>query len=145
MPPELQVNTRSQTSPPANVHGGDPAAPVVVMSQTTNSPQRRSGLDGDQAIHPPTLTPMQIADLLQRLAGANHALAVELDGIAASSRPLCQSTVDRLEGLLEQMRPAAQIRHILARLDPVALLAGASEWQRRWAAIPSPRIAQGGR
>ena len=60
----------------------------------------------------------QIADLLERLAGANHALAAELDAIAASRRSLSQSTVDRLEHLVEQMRPAAQIRQVLADLDP---------------------------
>ena len=143
MPPELQFNTRSQTLPTASVHRGDLATPVIVMSQTTNSPERWSGLDVAEATHRPTLTPVQIADLLQRLAGANHALAIELDGIAATRRPLCQSTVDRLESLAEQMRPAAQIRQILAGLDPVDLLAGAWEWQRGWPATPSPRVEQG--
>lgn len=77
------------------------------------------------------MTPVQIAELLHRLAGANHALAAELDAIANSRRSLNQSTVDRLELLLEQMRPAAQIRQFLAELHPQELLAGAREWQRR--------------
>ena len=77
------------------------------------------------------MTSGQIADLLHRLAGANHALAAELKAIAASRRSLSQGTVDRLEHLVEQMRPAAQIRQILAELDPQELLAGAREWHRR--------------
>jgi flagellar motility protein MotE (MotC chaperone) len=77
------------------------------------------------------MTSGQIADLLHRLAGANHALAAELKAIAASRRSLSQGTVDRLEHLVEQMRPAAQIRQILAELDPEELLAGAREWHHR--------------
>lgn len=139
MPPELLM---SQICPPVSVHHGDAAGPVVVMSRTTNSPERWLGLDAAEATLRPTLSPVQIADLLQRLAGANHALAVELDGIAATRRPLCQSTVDRLEGLVEQMRPAAQIRQILAALDPMDLLAGAWEWQRRWPTTSAPHVAR---
>jgi hypothetical protein len=77
------------------------------------------------------MTSGQIADLLHRLAGANHALSAELDAIAASRRSLSQGTVDRLEHLVEQMRPAARIRQILAELDPEELLAGAREWHHR--------------
>ena len=73
----------------------------------------------------------EVADLLDRLAGANHALAVELDAIGVSRRSLSQSTVDRLELLVEQMRPAARIRQLLSELDPQQLLAGAREWHRR--------------
>jgi len=91
----------------------------------------RSGLDLATRTHRTTMTPGQIADLLHRLAGANHALAAELDAIAGSRRSLSQGTVDRLEHLVEQMRPAAQIRRILAELDPQELLAGAREWHRR--------------
>jgi hypothetical protein len=81
--------------------------------------------------HQPPRTSAQVADLLQRLAGANHALAAELDAIAASRRSLSQCTVDRLEQLVAQMRPAAVIRQTLADLEPADLLAGAQEWQRR--------------
>ena len=77
------------------------------------------------------MTSAQIADLLQCLAGANHALAAELDAIADSRRSLSQGTVKRLEHLVARMRPAAQIRQILAELDPEELLAGAREWHRR--------------
>ena len=92
--------------------------------------------------HRPTMTSLQVADLFQRLAGANHALAAGLDSIAAGRRSLSQSTVDRLEHLVEQMRPAAEIRQLLAELDPQELLAGAGEWHRRWPATSSPSLCK---
>jgi len=109
------------------------------MSQTQNSPEW-SGRDVAMETHRPAMTSMQVADLLQRLAGANHALAAGLDSIAASRRSLSQSTVDRMERLVEQMRPAAEIRQILAELDPQELLVGAGEWHRRWPATSSPSL-----
>ncbi|HEY5151892.1 MAG TPA: hypothetical protein VIJ23_19180 [Mycobacterium sp.] len=139
--PELQSGPRFADSPPATVHGGDPAAPVVDMSQTQSSPEW-SGVDVAMETHRPTMTSLQVADLLQRLAGANHALAAGLDAIAVSHRSLSQSTVDRMEHLVEQMRPAAEIRQILAELDPQELLAGAGEWHRRWPATSSPSMCK---
>lgn len=129
-PPELRSGLRFRNSGPASVHRSGPAAPVVDVSQA-HSRAERSGFDVATETHRPTMTSGQIADLLHRLGGANHALAAELDAIAASRRSLSQGTVDRLEHLVEQMRPAAQIRQILAELDPQELLAGAREWHRR--------------
>jgi len=139
IPPEPHSHLPFGNSSPASVHGSDPAAPVVDMSQTPSSPEW-SGLDVAMETHRPAMTSMQVADLLQRLAGANHALAAGLDSIAASRRSLSQSTVDRMERLVEQMRPAAEIRQILAELDPQELLAGAGEWHRRWPATSSPSL-----
>lgn len=108
--------------PGAGVHRGGRPAPVgdVTHAQAGGATATRS-----------TLSSTDIADLLELLATANHALAAELDAIAASRRSLSQSTVTRLEHLVEQMRPAAQIRQVLALIDPVDLLAGAREWQHR--------------
>ena len=130
-PPELRSGPAvPNISPPARVHRSDPAAPVLDVSQAHSS-VARSGLDVATRTHRATMTSGQIADLLHRLAGANQALAAELDAIAASRRSLSQGTVDRLEHLVEQMRPAARIRQILAELDPEDLLAGAREWHHR--------------
>jgi len=125
---------RCRECPPAGVHRGGWAAPVVVVSQEHSAglpvPVESAPPPTAAGPHQPPATAPQIADLLQRLAGANHALAVELDAIAASRRSLSQCTVDRLEQLVARMRPAALIRQALADLDPADLLGGAREWQR---------------
>ena len=83
------------------------------------------------AAAPPVFSSADIADLLDVLAAANSALAVELEAISVSRASLSQVTVNRLEQLVEQMRPAAQVREVLAGLDPRVLLDGAREWHRR--------------
>jgi hypothetical protein len=128
-PPGPRDARRLGNSAPARVHRADSAAPVVDVSHAQSS-AGRSGRAVTRTTSP-ARSSGQIADLLERLAGANHVLAAELDAIAASRRSLSQSTVDRLEHLVEQMRPAAQIRQVLADLDPQELLAGAREWHRR--------------
>lgn len=79
----------------------------------------------------PPMSATQIADLLESLAAANTALAAELDAIGARRGSLSQSTVDRLDHLVQQLGPAARIRPVLAQLDPQDLLDGAREWCRR--------------
>jgi hypothetical protein len=80
---------------------------------------------------PVVLSSADIADLLDVLAAANTALTAELEAIAGSRRSLSQATVNRLEHLVAAMRPAARVREVLAQLEPMVLLAGAREWQRR--------------
>jgi len=135
MPPtDVHGGGRCRECPAAGVHRRGGAAPVPDVN---HAPSAGLPVPGASA-PPPTATgpdqlpttATQIADLLQRLVGANHALAVELDAIAASRRSLSQCTVDRLEELVARMRPAALIRQTLADLDPADLLGGAREWQR---------------
>ncbi|MEP6562421.1 MAG: hypothetical protein ABJD68_15250 [Nakamurella sp.] len=113
-----------------HAHGstGHPDVGGVVMALKSTAP-------GSTALGSTALSSTQIADLLDILATANHALAAELDAIAGSRRSLSQATVARLEHLVNQMRPAAQIRQVLARLDPGELLAGAREWHSRRPAL----------
>lgn len=120
---------RLEDRAPAGVHLGDRATPVIEVSHLHSAD--RPGPDAARAPLQAPPTAGQVAGLLDRLAGANQALAAELDAIAGSRRTLSQCTIDRLEHLVEQMRPAAQIRRTLAELDPVDLLAGAREWHRR--------------
>ncbi|HYN73979.1 MAG TPA: hypothetical protein VES60_15875 [Nakamurella sp.] len=110
------------------------------MTDTHGAPGR--SLDGGVSAlgaAPPVFSSAEIADLLDVLAAANSALAVELEAISGSRASLSQVTVNRLEQLVEQMRPAAQVREVLAGLDP-RVLAGAREWHRRGPAdIGRPR------
>ena len=112
------------------VQQGPPAAPVVDVKDTQGAPGRPP--DGHvAATAAPAFSSAEIADLLEVLAAANWALAVELEAISGSRASLSQVTVNRLEQLVEQMRPAAQVREVLAGLDPRVLLDGARGWHRR--------------
>jgi hypothetical protein len=111
-----------------------------MLTDTHGAPGR--SLDGGVSAlgaAPPVFSSAEIADLLDVLAAANSALAVELEAISGSRASLSQVTVNRLEQLVEQMRPAAQAREVLAGLDP-RVLDGAREWHRRGPAdIGRPR------
>jgi len=114
------------------VQQGPPAAPVVDVKDKAGAPGRSpDGHVAATAAAAPVFSSAEIADLLEVLAAANWALAVELEAISVSRASLSQATVNRLEQLVEQMRPAARVREVLAGLDPRVLLAGAREWHRR--------------
>jgi hypothetical protein len=76
-------------------------------------------------------TPARVADLLEMVSRADRTLEAELDRTAASKNPISQLTVNRLEKLLRELRPAAEIRTQLAALDPDLLHAGMSIWLSR--------------
>ncbi len=74
-----------------------------------------------------------VADQFEVLAAANRWFDAELHLIYQSCTPLSQSTVNRLVALGERMRPAAEARDRLARIDPAMLLAGVRIWVSRQA------------
>lgn len=65
----------------------------------------------------PGLGPPEVADMLDTLAAADRQLADELDRIATSRSPVSQATVIALERLLATLRPAAEVRAQLARVE----------------------------
>jgi hypothetical protein len=77
------------------------------------------------------LTAAQVADMLDQLAAVDRQLADELDRIGASRSPVSRATVAALESVLVALRPAAQVRELLARADRRVLLAGLRLWERR--------------
>jgi hypothetical protein len=76
-----------------------------------------------------------VADQFEVLASANRWFDDELHLIYRSPTPLSQSTVNRLVVLGERMRPAAEVRDRLARLEPAVLLAGVRVWVGRQAPV----------
>ena len=80
---------------------------------------------------PAGATPERIADLLEIVSRADRSLAAEMDLAGASRHPVSQVTVNRLEKLLKELRPAAEIRAVLAGLDPDLLHNGMSVWLGR--------------
>ena len=114
-----------------SVQQGPPAAPVGDVKDRQGAPGRSPDGHVAATAAAPVFSSAEIADLLEVLAAANWALAVELEAISVSRASLSQATVNRLEQLVEQMRPAARVREVLAGLDPRVLLAGAREWHRR--------------
>ena len=139
MPSPGPSPVRGRRFPAPGVHRTRWVAPVRDVDQLEHDTDLAvSNLSGgaDSAAQTSLLpmTAAQIADLLQRLAGANHTLAAELESIGRSRRSLSQSTVDRLEHLVERMRPAARIRRQLSELAPQDLLAGARIWHQRQSA-----------
>ena len=79
----------------------------------------------------PGPTPERIADLLEIVSRADQSLAAELDRAGASRHRISQITVNRLEKLLKELRPAAEIRTNLAALDPDLLHHGMGVWLAR--------------
>lgn len=73
----------------------------------------------------------QVADLLAAVAAANGRIAAEADRIASSRAAVSLSTIDRLTRLADDLRPGAEARAELSRIDPELLLAGTSVWLPR--------------
>jgi hypothetical protein len=79
----------------------------------------------------PVITADRVAELLSTVAAANSRIAAEIDRIAGSRSPVGLATVDRLARLAADLRPGAEARAVLARIDPDLLLAGTALWLSR--------------
>ena len=77
----------------------------------------------------------QIADMLAVVIWAGHLMADGVEEIASSHvRPALRS-VSRLESLLVSLRPVADARAELARMDGELLLGGFEVWATRQRAV----------
>jgi hypothetical protein len=77
----------------------------------------------------------QIADMLAVVIWADLHLAEEIKGFASShERPVVRA-VSRLESLLVSVRPVADARAELSRMDGELLLAGFEVWAARQRAV----------
>ena len=79
----------------------------------------------------PVTTADQVADLLAAVAAANGRIATAADRIATSRAAVSLATIERLTRLADDLRPDAEARAQLARVDPELLLAGTSVWLAR--------------
>ena len=77
----------------------------------------------------------QIADMLAVVIWADLLMADEVDDIASSRKRPALRAVSRLESLLVSLRPVADARAELARLDGELLLAGFEVWAARQRAV----------
>lgn len=73
----------------------------------------------------------QVADMLAVVVWADLFLADEVEGIASSRERPALRTVSRLESLLVSLRPVADARAELTRLDRNLLLDGFDVWAAR--------------
>jgi hypothetical protein len=88
-------------------------------------------------------TAEQVADLLDVVATASGRITVEADRIAASRAEVSAAMVERLNLLADALRPGADARYLLRRVDTELLLAGASLWlARRRDGRPRVRAAE---
>lgn len=79
----------------------------------------------------PDVSADDVADLFESLAAASSQFRRTLDRLVAARFPVCVATINQLEQLLADMRPAAVHREQLALLDSGLLLDGAARWDHR--------------
>lgn len=87
------------------------------------------------ATAPGPLEPRQVADMLDTLAAANQQVAAVLNGISTSRSPVSRASVTALERLLAMLRPAADVRARLARVDRAVLAAALAVRRERGDAL----------
>jgi hypothetical protein len=80
---------------------------------------------------PGSLSPEQIADLIQEVYDANGLVADEVDRLLGSRVAVSGAIIDRFTRLADRLRPGASARAELSALDPSLLLAGTSVWMAR--------------
>ena len=77
----------------------------------------------------------QVADMLAVVIWADLHLAEDIRGFASSRERPAVRAVSRLESLLVTVRPVADARSELSRLDGELLLAGFEKWAARQRAV----------
>lgn len=88
------------------------------------------GHPDELAVFVPPQVADRVAGQLAAVARAGCRLAAEANRVLAADAPVDQTTVDRLEALLVELRAAVQVRAELAATDPDLLLAGARRLRR---------------
>lgn len=99
------------------------------------------GHPDELAVFVPPRAADRVAGQLAAVARAGCRLAAEADRVLAADAPVDQTTVDRLEALLVELRAAVQVRAELAATDPDLLLAGARRLRRARPAAWQPAPA----
>jgi hypothetical protein len=106
------------------------------------------GHPDEPAVFVPPRVADRVAGQLAAVARAGCRLAAEADRVLTADSPVDETTVDRLEALLVELRAAVQVRAELAATDPDLLLAGARRLRRTrptaaWPPAPAPCRAGG--
>lgn len=128
----------SQTAERISLTGGRlRPVPVPGLVVSNNDRSQQASPPALRAVPSVPPSAAAVSDDIELLAHAGQALAVELDLIAASSTPVCATTVDRLEDLLEVVRDGARVRGQLQQLQPELLRTAAQLWLARRDAPPT--------